>query len=133
MFRVVALLSLVNVLVAAAALISCLSVEDKRQIRAMPRFAWVLAILLVPLAGAIAWFVFGRPLPTGGPKAGGWRPNGGPPDSPRRHAPDDDPEFLRSLDDYTISQQDEDLLRKWGEDKPSHEDEPRPRDPGTEP
>jgi Phospholipase_D-nuclease N-terminal len=126
MFRVVALLSLASVLVAAVALISCLSVEDKRQIRAMPRFAWVMAILLVPLVGAIAWFVFGRPLPTGAPRPG-WRPSGGPLEPPRRRAPDDDPEFLRSLDDYTLSKEDEERLRRWGED------EQHRRDPGTEP
>jgi hypothetical protein len=124
MFRVVALMSLASVLVAAVALISCLSVEDKRQIRGMPRFAWVIVILLVPLVGAIAWFLFGRPLSTGRSRPG-WRP-GGPPEPPRRRAPDDDPDFLRSLRDHTISKEDEDLLRRWSEDE-------KHRDPGTEP
>lgn len=119
-------MALVGVLLAAVALISCLSVEDKRQIRGLPRFAWVIAILLVPLVGALAWFVFGRPLPAA--RAGsGWRPSGGGAEAPGRRAPDDDPEFLRSLDDYTVSEEDEDMLRRWGEDEQRH------RDPGTEP
>lgn len=126
MFRVVALLSLASVLLAAVALISCLSVEDKRKIRGMPRFAWVIAILLLPLVGAIAWFVFGRPHRAGGSRPG-WRPAGGPPEPPRRRAPDDDPDFLRSLRDYKISKEDEDLLRRWGDDEPRH------REPGAEP
>jgi phospholipase D-like protein len=125
MFRVLSLLSLASVLLAAVALISCLSVEDKRQIRAMPRFAWVIAILLVPLVGAIAWFVFGRPHRPAGPRVG-WRPSGGPVEPPpERRAPDDDPEFLRSLNDLTLSEEDEDLLRRWSEDD-------KRRDPGTE-
>jgi phospholipase D-like protein len=124
MFRVVSLLSLASVALAAVALISCLSVEDKRQIRAMPRFAWVIAILLVPLAGAIAWFVFGRPHRPAGPRVT-WRPSGGPVEPPERRAPDDDPEFLRSLNDLTLSEEDEELLRRWSEDE-------KRRDPGTE-
>lgn len=126
MFRVVALLSVASVLFAAVALISCLSVEDKRTIRGLPRFAWVIAILLLPLVGGIAWFLFGRPRPTRG-QASRWRPASGAQEPPRRRAPDDDPDFLRSLRDYKISEDDEDLLRRWSEE------ERGPREPGTEP
>jgi hypothetical protein len=131
MFRVAVFLSLASVLLAALALISCLAVEDKRQIRGLPRFAWVIVILLVPLAGATAWFVFGRPQPADKVKPGR-RPAGGLLEPPQRRAPDDDPEFLQSLDDYTVSKEDEDLLRKWEEDLRRREEEQRHRDPGTE-
>lgn len=132
MFRVAVFLSLVGVLLAALALISCLSIEDKRQIRGMPRFAWVILILLVPLAGAVAWFGYGRPRPAGRARSG-WRPVGGPLEPPKRRAPDDDPEFLQSLDGYTVSKEDEDLLRRWEEDLRRREEDQRHRDPGTEP
>ena len=41
---------LASLLFAAIALISCLSMEDKRTIRRLPRSLWVLLILLAPLA-----------------------------------------------------------------------------------
>jgi Phospholipase_D-nuclease N-terminal len=125
MFRVAVFLSVASVLLAALALISCLSIEDKRQIRGMPRYAWVIAILLVPLAGAIAWFGYGRPRRAGGARSG-WRQATRRPEPPQRRAPDDDPDFLRSLDSDTISKDEEELLRRWEEDL-------RRRDPGTEP
>lgn len=133
MFRVAVFLSLASVLLAALALISCLSIEDKRQIRGLPRFTWVIVILLVPLAGAIGWFVYGRPRPAGG-TGSGWRPVTTRPEPPQRRAPDDDPEFLRSLDGYTAGKDDEDLLRRWEEDLRRREEEQRHRrDQGTEP
>jgi hypothetical protein len=132
MFRVAVFLSVASVLLAALALISCLSIEDKQQIRGLPRYAWVIVILLLPLAGAIAWFRYGRPRPAGRAKPG-WRPPGGPLEPPQRRAPDDDPEFLRSLDDYTLRKEDEDLLRRWEEDLRRREEEQRHRDSGTEP
>jgi hypothetical protein len=142
MFRVAVFLSLASVLLAAVALISCLSIEDKRQIRGLPRFTWVIVILLLPLAGAIAWFVYGRPQRAGKTRPG-WRPAGGLLEPPQRRAPDDDPEFLRSLDDRTVSKHDEDLLHQWEEDlkrrekdvkrrEKEREKEQRHRDPGTE-
>lgn len=100
MFRAVVLLAIASVVLAALALISCLSVEDKREIRGMPRFVWVLAILLLPLLGPIGWFVSGRPTPLGGGPAG-WLQATGHAEPPRPTAPDDDPDFLRSLAQHT--------------------------------
>lgn len=107
MVRVFLLLFMVQVVIAALALISCLSAE-KHEIRALPRFVWVLVILLVPLLGAIGWFVAGRPARTGGASR---------PSTPRRRpvAPDDNPEFLKSLADPT-RQRNETLFRRWEED-----------------
>lgn len=117
------------VLLTALALISCLSVEDKREIRGAPRPVWVLVILLLPLLGAIAWFLFGRPRKPGAPVVG-W-PGGGPPEPPRGRAPDDDPEFLRSLDQRTLNGDDEEQhLRQWEEDLRRREEDRRHRDPG---
>lgn len=130
MFRAAVLLSLASVLLAALALISCLSVEDKREIRSMPRFAWVIAILLAPLVGSIAWFTLGRPRPVGTPGPS-WRSATGMPESPRPRAPDDDPDFLRTLD-QTLRTSDEELLRKWEEDLKRREEEQRRRDSGPD-
>lgn len=86
-------LALVGVAAAAIALISCLSVGERRRIRRLPRGVWVAVILLVPLAGPAAWFALGRPrrLSTRRPiQELIFR-------KPVPSAPDDDPEFLRSL------------------------------------
>lgn len=87
---------MLGVLLAAIALISCLSVSDKTMIRRMPRGLWVLVILLVPLAGPVAWFGLGRPRKPL-TLSSGWRVAVGLPEQPRPPAPDDDPDFLRSL------------------------------------
>jgi hypothetical protein len=71
------------------AVVDCVQTDD-RAVRGLPKVAWVLLILILPLAGSIAWLVAGRPQrprPGSGPSH--------PPGAPR--GPDDDPEFLRRL------------------------------------
>jgi hypothetical protein len=89
---------LVSVLLAAVALISCLSADNKRAIRRLPRAVWVALILLVPVVGATAWFLFGRPLSLRVAGTGSWLPVPGSVGRSTGSAPDDDAEFLRSLD-----------------------------------
>lgn len=53
------------------------------EVRGGSRLLWTLAILLLPVAGAVIWLVLGR-APVDGPK--------------RRYLPpDDDPDFLRRM------------------------------------
>jgi hypothetical protein len=113
MVRAFIFLTFAAVLLTALALISVLSVEDKGRIRGLPRFAWVLLILLVPLLGAVAYFVAGRPVPTG--RASGWRLAGGAGRVTRPRAPDDDPDFLRSLEQPSAHSEESDL-RRWEEE-----------------
>lgn len=58
---------------------------DPLRVRLMPRWLWVVAIILLPGVGALAWLGFGRPT----------RSTGRRPTPPK--APDDDPDFLRRL------------------------------------
>ena len=51
------------------------------EVRGGNRFLWTLAILLLPVVGALLWLVCGR-LPE---------------DGPRYLGPDDDPDFLRGM------------------------------------
>ena len=76
--------------------------SDAAQVRRLPKWLWaVLTVFPLPPVGAIAWFFLGRPQ--GEPVAA--RPQGGGLNLPRRTryvarpAPDDDPEFLRRLND----------------------------------
>jgi hypothetical protein len=80
--------------------------EDERG--GLPRWLWVLMIVLLPLLGAISWIVVRIAArrsgagPTPGPGTGGSRPTSPPRPGPRRPsgpaAPDDDPEFLWLLE-----------------------------------
>src|SRR4030095_16206954 len=87
------------------AVIDCLSRDDD-EVRGLPKVLWVLVILLFPLVGALAWFVAGRPhgvaLPglgsPGGERRFGFPGGLGRPNT-RPVAPDDDPEFLRRIDE----------------------------------
>lgn len=58
-------------------------------VRQLPRGLWAL-IVLIPLLGPVAWLVYGRPN-------GDRPPPRAPKPRPRVIAPDDDPDFLRSL------------------------------------
>ncbi|MEQ4302518.1 PLD nuclease N-terminal domain-containing protein [Plantactinospora sp. B6F1] len=123
MVRLYALLAIGQLILAVFALISCLSAEDD-EIRALPRFAWVLIILFFPLVGSIAWFVAGRPV-SPERSATGNRPAGRRDRQPSL-APDDDPEFLRSLDEKR-SKQDRELLDRWEQDLRRREEDLRRR------
>ncbi|EMF00325.1 PLDc_N domain-containing protein [Streptomyces mobaraensis NBRC 13819 = DSM 40847] len=77
------------------AFIDCLNTPEE-EVRKLPKTAWVIIILLFGevLLGPVAWLAVGRPRAAGrtarrggaGSGGGGWV------------APDDNPEFLRSLD-----------------------------------
>lgn len=64
------------------AFIDVLSMHNERFLRG-PKWLWAVAVLLLPLVGAIAWFVFGRPRRTRLVVRGS--------------GPDDDAEFLKDL------------------------------------
>lgn len=128
MVRLYALLVIAQLILAVLALISCLSAEED-EIRALPRFAWVLIILFFPLVGSIVWFVAGRPVPTGRPSGG--RLLGGAAERTRSRplAPDDDPEFLRSLS-VEQAKRDREMFERWERDLRRREDELRRREGG---
>lgn len=58
---------------------------EQRRVRAVPKFVWIILIVLVPVVGAVLWFFTGRESAAGGSGQS------------RTVAPDDDPSFLRNL------------------------------------
>lgn len=68
--------------------------------RTLPKYVWLLIVVLIPLLGGILWLLGGRP------RGQGRRRNRGP------VAPDDDPAFLRQLDDDAWSER---MKRRRGE------------------
>lgn len=123
MVRVFVLLFVIHVILAALALISCLSAERQR-IRGLPRAIWVPVIMLLALVGPVAWFLVGRPLRT--------PPAGTTTGRPRPPTPDDDPDFLRSLD-AEQSRRDRELFEQWEDDLKRREDDLRRRHNGETP
>ncbi|MCX4386240.1 PLD nuclease N-terminal domain-containing protein [Micromonospora peucetia] len=127
MARLYVLLFVVQIVLAVCALISCLSAEEG-EIKALPRIAWVLIILFFPLLGSLAWFAAGRERTPAGPAGGAPKGRILPArERPRPVAPDDDPEFLRSLGERS-RQDDQELFSRWEEDLRRREDEMRRRD-----
>ena len=118
--------SFIALALAIFSLIDCIQ-SDERRVRNLPKWAWMLLIVLIPIAGPLVWLLAGRPTrATAGPAAS-WPTTARYPESerPRQRAkaPDDDPEFLRSL--KKANTEHEDLLRKWEEDLKRREEDRR--------
>jgi hypothetical protein len=79
-------LGLIVIILTVYALVDC-ALFDRSRIRGLPRWVWIFVIILVPVIGPLLWLFVGR----GRKRAPVGR-------MPRASAPDDDPEFLRSLD-----------------------------------
>lgn len=62
--------------------------------RTLPKFVWLLVVIVLPLLGDALWFALGRVWGSPGSRRGRRR---GP------LAPDDDPTFLKHLDDEVWS------------------------------
>jgi hypothetical protein len=80
---------LLFVLIAVAVTFMVYSLVDTifrpaRLIRALPKWAWVLIVIFIPVLGGVLWFLIGRGRRSNAPMN-------------RMTAPDDDPEFLRGL------------------------------------
>jgi hypothetical protein len=85
MVKVFLVLAAIGVTIYAG--IDCLRSDDA-EIRGLPKPLWLLVIIAAPLFGGLMYLLLGR------------QPASGPPSSGRLRtiAPDDDPDFLRSLD-----------------------------------
>jgi Phospholipase_D-nuclease N-terminal len=108
MARVILFLAVIGVTIYAA--IDCFRSDDA-EIRSLPKPVWLLVIVALLPFGGLLWIVLGRqPIP-------------GPPTARRLRtiAPDDDPDFLRSLKPPPRSR-DGERRRKDGPPKGDDED-----------
>lgn len=116
------------------ALVDCIQTPAEAQ-RNLPKWAWIVLILVLPLIGSIAWLVAGRPdrrragaVPWPATGTAGYpeyeRPRGGR--GGRTVAPDDDPDFLAGL---AAQREDEQRLKAWEESLRRREEELK-RPPG---
>ncbi|MCT1689565.1 PLD nuclease N-terminal domain-containing protein [Brevibacterium sp. p3-SID960] len=85
MTRILVAAALILVAVTLYSFFDCV-VRDRAHIRVLPKWGWLLVILLVPVFGLLLWFLFGR-------SSFGQRRSVGP------VAPDDDPDYLQKIAD----------------------------------
>lgn len=76
--------------------------SDPRDIRGIKRGPWIVVILLLPVIGGILWLTLGRPR---------YAPASSQPS--RGKGPDDDPNFLRQLDEKRRAEAAEAQLEEW--------------------
>ena len=108
--------------------IDCAQTPDV-EIRNLPKWAWLVLIIAIPLVGGVAWLWAGRPR-YGEYSVHHWDPQegydfsrGGP------IGPDDDPQFLSEM--KRVNLEHEETLKLWEEDLKRRED--RLRGPDGEP
>src|SRR5262245_21179828 len=112
------------------ALIDCVMTPE-REVRNLPKIAWLAIIVLTLVIGAVCWLFLGRPSTQLRPGAPVRRPAGGtgtgtrPPASRPRGpvGPDDDPDFLRQLGRSNAEH--ERMLRDWEQHLKDQEQEQR--------
>ncbi|MCS6711308.1 PLDc_N domain-containing protein [Brachybacterium sp. EF45031] len=103
-------LAVIALALALYALSDCLQSPRSREALG-PRWVWVVVILLLPIVGPLLWLLIGRTATVRRPEP------------PRALAPDDDPEFLRRLDEQIRRERRD---RERGQD-PDTPDDPHPR------
>lgn len=101
-------LGLIYLVILVIALIDIITTDDAA-VRGLPKFAWVILVVMLPLVGALVWLAVGRPM-------GDERPRRQHPgaasefpeyDHPGRYIPQDpeaDREFLQQLRDRAEQQ-----------------------------
>jgi hypothetical protein len=106
------LLYLIEIGMLVYCLIDCIQAEEGR-IRGLPRVGWIILIIILPIAGGVAWLAAGRPVGERRPVSWPATATAGFPEHerPRRSAPDDDPEFLAGIS--RSDTQHEQMLRDW--------------------
>ncbi|MHA7175212.1 PLD nuclease N-terminal domain-containing protein [Arthrobacter sp. Sr24] len=124
-------------------LIDCIR-SEARDVRSIPKPAWILVIIFLNVIGVALWFLFGRPRyarsgsgsssssSSFGPTSSGQRrpTTGGTPK--RSTAPDDDPEFLRNLAVKRAQKLEAERLRKLKADLDAREAKLREEHPNDE-
>src|SRR5699024_9130822 len=82
------IIAVLSIALTVFALADCVQTEDEK-IKGLPKWAWIVLIVLIPWVGPITWLFVGRERSIGG---GTQRRRG-------LRAPDEEPDFLRRLDE----------------------------------
>lgn len=74
-------LSLITIVVMGFALVDLVT-RDGSQVKHVPKFTWILLVILLPLLGSILWFMLGREYSTHAGGLDGFIPVGRAPEAP---------------------------------------------------
>ncbi|HSV40630.1 MAG TPA: PLDc N-terminal domain-containing protein [Nocardioidaceae bacterium] len=119
MARVYLVMSLVSLVLCIYCVIRIIQTTDA-EIRYLPKFGWLILVLLFPLVGSIAWLAVGnprKPRPSGNQGSTSSFPEYDRPGRAIATNPDDDEEFLRK-----VRERAEEQRRKAAEQKKAEED-----------
>ncbi|WP_413800704.1 PLD nuclease N-terminal domain-containing protein [Streptomyces iranensis] len=137
------LMILVPLALSIYAFIDCIT-TDEQDIRYIPKPIWAILVLLFPIVGSVSWLIAGRKRAVpGGTGRPGVRGTGGGGGGGGWVAPDDNPEFLKSLNDKGRKddanepadppgdrESDEERLKDWEADLRRREEELRRKGEG---
>ncbi|NVM93476.1 PLDc N-terminal domain-containing protein [Arthrobacter wenxiniae] len=114
-------------------LIDCIRSEPA-DVRSLPKPAWIIVIVLLPLVGVLLWLFLGRPryaAAVGSPTSAQRGPSLMGRSSQFR-APDDDPDFLRNLEVTCAQKAEAERLRKLRAELDAREAKLREQHPNDE-
>ena len=117
------IIAVLSIALTVFALADCVQTEDAK-IRGLPKWAWIVLIVLIPWVGPITWLFVGKD-----------RSSPGGSGRPRRQgplAPDEDPDFRRRLDEDIRRERREQKQRGPDDHGAQGEDGPG-RDGGSDP
>ncbi|GAA1163518.1 hypothetical protein GCM10009630_71980 [Kribbella jejuensis] len=117
---------LISLVLTVYALFSCIQTPDE-DVPHLPKLLWIVLIVFVPFAGPIVWLLMSRAQ--GNPQAAVVRRPAAP-STARPTAPDDDPDFLKSLDRYRDPRTT--IKPPEPKDKPKAKDPDEPEDGETD-
>ena len=93
---------------------------DEALCRNLPKYFWLIIVIILPDVGSIAWLLLGRPVGAGfrlGSQVGVYKPQ------KRAIGPEDSPDFLASIErqrlqswEQELKRREEELRRKEDED-----------------
>ena len=114
MVRLWVVLAVVVVVFTVYAFVDCL-LSERTRVRGLPKPVWVIVILLVPPIGGILWLTIGRARRS--PRNSRFRSS----------APDDDPDFLRTIG---VDPEQRDRIRRLEQEIADLDDRPDTDPPG---
>jgi hypothetical protein len=126
-------------LVELALLIFCvidLIQSPEGEIRNLPKWAWLILIIILPLVGCIAWLVAGRPVRVR-PAQSTWATGAGLPEPQRPQPKTDDIDARLQADLAEADRRHEEALQRWQASLEERErklaEQERPNDPQQNP
>jgi hypothetical protein len=121
---------LISLVLSVYALFSCIQTPDE-DVPYLPKLVWIVLIVFVPFVGPIVWLIMYRMQVAR--REAVVRP---PKPSARPVAPDDDPDFLASLDRYrdprTTVKPPPETPKPEPEPEPADETDSKPKAPDTD-